>query len=68
MRPGDLVVFHGVIGGERGTCLVISIEPLQDSPLRFWAFVLANDTLLRVLQDRLDEDISWSRINSPGAI
>ena len=67
MRPGDLVVFHGVIGGERGTCLVISVEPLIDSPLRFWAFVLANDALIRVLQDRLDEDISWSRINAKEA-
>lgn len=31
MAPGDLIVFHGIVGGERGTCLVISVMPLYSS-------------------------------------
>jgi hypothetical protein len=35
-KPGDIVKFPGVVGGDRGLCLVLGVEPLTTVGCRLY--------------------------------
>ena len=60
LQPGDLIVFHGIVAGQRGVCLVISVEPPGKYGLQFMYL-----TSMRRLHNYSADWSSpkWDRIN-----
>lgn len=64
LRPGELILFHGMVGGQRGTCLVLAALPIPGQKKGVQVSVLARDMRLIMFNtDYNDQELMWSRIN-----
>lgn len=66
LRPGELIVFHGVVRGERGTCLVVSALPHERKEGMYQCrevTVLSQNLRFYKFLDEDPEGIFWSRIS-----
>ncbi len=61
LQPGDLIVFLGMTGGQRGTCLVVCVNyGFEVTGLRF-TYLAAGSRLREYVSNRSEP--KWERIN-----
>ena len=65
MRPGDLIRFHGLVGEDRGPCLVIAVYPWPDVeyPGKRVLLLTRHRRLLTLEMGGPDDDRPWTLMN-----
>lgn len=66
LLPGDVIIFHGIVGGERRLCLVINMRNFsEDVGDDGWYTIgtIVNQTYKTLAVNLKQEDVIWSRIN-----
>ena len=65
MAPGDVIVYHGLIYGERGPCLVIGLWMPRYPEGDGWRQIayISNGRLCQHAICLNNEDMQWSRIS-----
>jgi hypothetical protein len=69
LLPGDVIVYHGIVGGERGLSLVVGVWFSQlnneESRWRHWRqiLVIENQVLRQRAVDLNGEGKFWTRIS-----
>lgn len=68
VAPGDIIILHGIVGGSRGVCLVVSVKVPDKIDKSWWnrryLTVFTRGCRLVDIDVLLDEENnSWSRIN-----
>lgn len=66
LRPGELIVFHGIVAGERGPCLVVSSLPHYVKEGDYQCREVTVMTQQMKLHKFLDEDpegVFWTRLS-----
>lgn len=63
LLPGDVIVFHGIVGGARGPCLVIAVEADQrfhETGDMIVLVLTSEQRLYKFITDWCEEDFKWS--------
>ena len=65
VRPGDLIRFHGLIGEDRGHCLVLAVVPDVEVPWPGKRVLMLTGQCRLITRDMGadDDDIPWTKIN-----
>ena len=66
IQPGDVIVYHGVVGGARGLSLVVGIWPPRynnEAPGYRQILVIEHERLEQRAIDLNGEDNYWSRVS-----
>ena len=62
LRPGDVIVRHGIVNGDLGLILLVSVEPQEHNVVDAWVVLLTGR--LRCVTVDLDlEGERWSRVS-----